>query len=175
LSNISLGNAPSNAPAGAGNDALLAEGRLEKEKENRIIEKTNQRLRDLSPTDEIYEAMENFLLGNPESQLQMLGTKEELKGKGDEAKSKNEDLIARAQYETMAKVAIYKQDPELVKESLELASEVTNPSDRHAKMQRTIEGNLDEIMKIARDYYQTKEEIKAETEAEVAKVAEKQN
>ena len=68
----------------------------------------------------------------------------------------------------MAKIAIYQQDRELAKKSLELASKVTNPSDRHGWMQKTIVDNLDEVMGIARDYYRTKEKITAEEEATVA-------
>ncbi len=171
-----MGTVPADAgPQESRTEEALAEGRLENEKETKIIEKTNERLRDLAPNDEIYEAMENFLLGDPESQVQLLGTPEEIVEKGDEAKDKGEDLIARAQYETMAKVAIYKQDPELARKALELAASVTNPADRHARMQKTIMTNLDQIIRIARDYYRTKERITAETEAEMttAKVNEK--
>jgi hypothetical protein len=155
-------------------EAELAQGRLENEKETIIVQKTNERLRKLTPDDRMYEAMENFLLGDPQSQIQLLGTKDEILGKAEEAQSKGEDLIARAQYETMAKVAIYQQDPALTKKSLDLASKVTDPSDRHATMQKTIEDNVDQVIKIARDYYQTKEKITAETEAEVTATAEKE-
>lgn len=152
-------------------EAELGQSKLEKEKENRIIEKTNQRLRDLAPNDEIYEAMENFLLGDPENQIQMLGPTSDIIKKGDDARNKSEDLIARAQYETAAKIAIYKQDQTLVKNSLEMASQVTKPADRHARMQKTILTNLDQVLRIARDYYKTKEEISSETEAEFAQTS----
>jgi hypothetical protein len=152
-------------------EAELAQQKLENEKETKIIEKTNQRLKDLSPNDQIYEAMENFLLGDPESQLETLGEPSEIIRQGDEAKGKNEDLIARAQYETAAKVAIYNQNPELTKKSLELAGSVTSPTDRHARMQKTILANLDQIIGIAKDYYRTKEIVKTETEAEIAAAA----
>ena len=165
MSNYGMGTVASDIPSeDVRTEAELNQGRLENEKENRIIEKTNQRLRDLAPNDEMYEALENFLLGDPESQIQLLGSEDEIIGKGNEAMAKSEDLIARAQFETMAKVAIYKQDPELARESIELASKVTNPTDRHARMQKTIQNNLPQVIKIAREYYRTKERITAETE-----------
>jgi hypothetical protein len=152
-------------------EAELSEGQLETEKESKIAVKSNERLRSLVSDDNMYEAMENFLLGDPKNQLPQLGTPAEIMGKGDEAKSKGEDLIARAQYETTAKVAIYEQDPDLAKESLNRAAEVTNPTDRHARMQKTIQNNIGEVIRIARDYYETKQEITAETEAEVVSEA----
>lgn len=169
-----MGTIPSDfAAEDARTEAELSEGRLENEKETKIIEKTNERLRDLAPNDEIYEAMENFLLGDPQSQIQLLGSKEEIAEKGDDAKGKGEDLVARAQFETLAKVAIYEQNKDLAKKGLDLANSVTDPADRHARMQITIEKNLDQIINIARDYYKTKEIITEETEAEVAAAKEK--
>jgi len=172
LSNYGLGTVPTDiATQDNRNEQKLAEERLENEKEIKIVEKTNKRLRNLAPNDQIYEAMENFLLGDPENQIQLLGTEDEILSTGDEAKNKGEDLIARAQYETMAKVAIYKQDPELARKSLDLATLVTNPADRHARMQKTIQNNMDQVIKIAKDYYRTKEKIVAETEAQVREAA----
>jgi hypothetical protein len=167
-----MGTVPADSPAEDRTEAQLTEGRLENEKETKIIEKTNERLRTLAPNDEIYEAMENFLLGDPENQIEQLGSENDILGKGDDAKNKGEDIIARAQYETLAKVAIYEQDRDMAKKGLDLANEVTDPADRHARMQKTIENNLDQVINIARDYYQTKEKITAETEAEVAAAAE---
>ena len=165
MSNYGIGTVPDTTGVDLRNDAQLEQGKIEKEKEMRTIEKTNERLKELVPNDEIYEAMENFLLGDPENQIAQLGTPDVLLGKGDDASSKGEDLIARAQYETMAKVAIYEQDRELARKSLVLPSKVTNPSDRHARMQKTISSNLDLVIRIARDYYRTKEKVTAEAEA----------
>ena len=63
------------------NEAELEQGKIEKEKETRIIEKTNERLKELVPNDAIYEAMENFLLGDPESQIPQLGSPDVILGK----------------------------------------------------------------------------------------------
>jgi hypothetical protein len=168
LSNYGIGTISGTSNIDPRNEAELEQGKIEKEKETRIIEKTNERLKELVPNDAIYEAMENFLLGDPESQIPQLGSSDVILGKADNATAKGEDLMARAQFETMAKVAIYQQDRELAKKSLELASKVTNPSDRHAWMQKTIMDNLDDVMGIARDYYRTKEKITAEEEAVTA-------
>jgi len=161
-----IGTVPSSG-SGVRDEADIEHEKLENQKEAKILEKTNERLKDLVPNDEMYEAMENFLLGDPENQLQLLGPEAEIVKKGDEARDKNEDLIARAQYETAAKIAIYNQNPQLTKQDLELASKVTESNDRHARMQKTILANLDQVIQIARDYYKTKEIVTAETEAEV--------
>jgi hypothetical protein len=167
-----IGSVPGDLTDASRSEADLELERLEREKEARILEKTNERLRDLVPNDEIYEAMENFLLGDPENQIQLLGDPNEILAKADEAKGKGEDLIARAQYETLAKIAIYKQDRRLAQKSLELAGTATNPSDRHANMQKSILANLDQVIRIARDYYKTKEIVTAETEEEMKVKAE---
>ncbi len=168
-----IGTVPGESPVGR-SEADLEQERLAREKEARILEKTNERLRDLVPNDEIYEAMENFLLGDPENQIQLLGNPSEILEKGDEAEDKGEDLIARAQFETLAKIAIYQQDKTLAKKSLELASKVTNPADRHARMQKAILDNLDQILAIAKDYYKTKAIVTTETEAEITAKAEQE-
>jgi len=168
LSNYGIGIIPETSGIDPRNEAQLEQGKIEKEKEMRIIEKTNERLKELVPNDDIYEAMENFLLGDPESQIPQLGTPDVILGKADRAVVKGDDLIARAEFETMAKVAIYQQDRKLTKKSLELASKVTNPSDRHAWMQKTITNNLDIVITIAREYYRTKKIVEADEEAAVA-------
>src|SRR5579872_2572255 len=125
------------------------EGDLEQEKvealkERKIIERTDERLRELVPNDELYDAMENFLLGDPENQIAQLGDAESVMRKGDDEQRKGQKLMARAQYETSAKIAIYNLDAETARTTLELASKVTDPMDRHAGMQKTILQNLDE-------------------------------
>ena len=53
-----------------------------------------------------------------------------------------------------------------------MAGTVTNPSDRHANMQKPILVNLYQVIRIARDYYKTKEIVTAETEGEMKAKAE---
>jgi hypothetical protein len=146
----------------------LEQGRIEKQKETRIIEKTNERLKQLVQDDNLYEAMENFLLGDPESQISQLGPPADIIARWSKQPSKGESLLARVEYETVAKVAIYEQNPNLAKNSLELASSVTNPNDRHALMQRAILANLNDVIRIASDYYRTKQRVASEEQASIA-------
>jgi uncharacterized membrane protein len=155
----------------ARNEEALEQGKIQKEKETRIIEKTNERLKQLVPNDELYEAMENFLLGDPENQIPQLGVPADIIAKWSKQPNKGENILARAECETAAKVAIYEQDANLAKSSLELASSVTNPFDRHARLQRTILVNLKDVIRIASDYYRTKQKVTSEEEATIASVA----
>jgi hypothetical protein len=146
------------------------EGDLEQEKvealkEKKIIEKTDERLRELVPSDDLYEAMENFLLGDPENQIAQLGDVDSVMQKGDEENSKGQKLMARAQYETSAKIALYNRDEEAARKSLELASQVTDPKDKHNFLQKTILQNLDAVLRISGEYYRTKSKVTAEEEA----------
>src|SRR4029077_13525381 len=135
--------------------------------ETRIVEKTNERLKQLVQNDDLYEAMENFLLGDPQNQIQQLGAPELIIAKSSAKADQGENLIARAEFETAAKIAIYEQKTDLVRNSLELASKVTNQNDQHARMQKTILEDLNEVMQIADDYYMTKEKVTSEEEAAV--------
>ena len=139
------------------------EGDLEQEKvealkEKKIIEKTDERLRELVPNDYLYDAMENFLLGDPENQIAQLGDVDSVLQKGDEENSKGQKLMARAQYETSAKIAIYNRDGEAARKILELASQVTDPKDKHAFMQQTILQNLDAVLRISGEVLQDQEQ-----------------
>ncbi len=98
-----IGTVPSDLRDASRSEADLELEKQEREKEAKILEKTNERLKDLVPNDEIYEAMENFLLGDPENQVERLGDPSGILANADEAKGKGEDMIARAQYETLAK------------------------------------------------------------------------
>ncbi len=92
--------------------------------------------------------------------------------KGDDEASKGQKLMARAQYETSAKIAIFNLDAEAAKNSLEQASKVTDPQDKHARMQSTILQNLDEVVRVAREYYKIKRKVTAEEEASAKAAAE---
>ena len=86
-----IGSVPGDFKDASRSEADLELEKLEREKEAKILEKTNERLRDLVPNDGIYEAMENFLLGDPENQVERLGETSEILEKADEAKGKSED------------------------------------------------------------------------------------
>jgi hypothetical protein len=173
VSNYGIGSTRENYTIDSRNEEALEQGKIEKQKEIRIIEKTNERLKQLVPNDVMYEAMENFLLGDPENQIPQLGVPADIIAKWSQQTSQGESITARVEYETAAKVAIYEQDPNLVRNSLELASSVTNPNDRHARMQRTILDNLNDVIRIASEYYRIKQKVTSEEEAAIASVADK--
>jgi hypothetical protein len=113
------------------------------------------RLHELAPNDEMYDAMENFLLGDPKGQIETLGSEAVVIERGDSAKSGGHGLIARAEYETAAKIAIYNQNKEAAVKALNLAMEVTDSTTQHWNFQKTILAEIDEFLRIARDYYST--------------------
>lgn len=111
------------------------------------------KLKALVSTDEMYYAMENFLLGNPERQFRLLGDFESVLNAADEAKVSDDPLGARANYETAAKLNLYKQNKEGLRKCLILAQEVTEETDKHFRFQTTILDNIDEALRVAKTYY----------------------
>jgi len=110
-------------------------------------------LKDLVPNDEkMYLALQNFLLGDPERQLPMLGSTETLLARGDQDRAKGEKLKARMSYETAAKIEIYKQNRENVEKVIRLAKDVTDDRDPHLEFFDTMLANLDEVLRISREY-----------------------
>jgi len=168
MSNYGIGTITSGSEKVLEHEGDLEQEKVEALKEKKIIEKTDERLRELVPNDDLYDAMENFLLGDPDNQVAQLGDVDSVLTKGDEEARKGQNLMARAQYETSAKIAIYELDVERSKKSLELASKVTDPKDKHAAMQRTIIQNLDAVLRISKEYYKTKKKVTAEEEASAA-------
>jgi hypothetical protein len=114
----------------------------------------DERLKALVSTDEMYYAMENFLLGNPERQIRALGDLESVLNAGDEAKSKDDHLGARTNYETAAKLYLYKQNKEGLRNCLILAQEITDETDKHFRFQTAIMDNIDEALRVAKTYYE---------------------
>ncbi|HXQ91375.1 MAG TPA: hypothetical protein VN739_00105 [Nitrososphaerales archaeon] len=110
-------------------------------------------LKDLVPNDEkMYLALQTFLLGDPERQLPMLGNTDALLAKGDQDKANGEKLKARMNYETAAKIEIYKQNKELVEKSLRLSKEVTENVDPRRELLETMLANIDEVLRISKLY-----------------------
>ena len=110
-------------------------------------------LKDLVPNDEkMYLALQTFLLGDPERQLPMLGNTDALLAKGDQDKANGEKLKARMNYETAAKIEIYKQNKELVEKSLRLSKEVTENGDPRRELLETMLANIDEVLRISKLY-----------------------
>ena len=114
-------------------------------------------LRDLVPNDEkLFAAMQTFLLGDPKRQLPLLGTADSLQIKGDQEKSRGENSRARFDYETAAKIELYRMNKETFEKFLRLASDVTESGDRDKVLLETLIANEDEALRISKEYYQVK-------------------
>jgi hypothetical protein len=111
-------------------------------------------LRDLVPNNEkLYEAMQTFLLGDPKRQLPLLGSTDSLLIKGDQEKSSGDNSRARFDYETAAKIELYRRNKETFEKFLRLASSVTENGDRDKAFLETLIANEDEALRISKEYY----------------------
>jgi hypothetical protein len=107
--------------------------------------------------NELYEPMEFFLLGSPKRQLLQGGDSETLRKAADEAMAKGSKTFARINYESAAKIALYKQDRVSFEQSLEMAEVVTS-DDQFGRYHRILLQRIDEAMRIAKEYYAAFEE-----------------
>jgi hypothetical protein len=105
-------------------------------------------LRDLVPNDEkMYMALQTFLLGDPERQLPMLGNVDSLLARGDEDKATGNKWKARINYETAAKIEIYKNNKEDAEKFLRLAEALTESNEVNRAMLSTLLENMDRVMR----------------------------
>jgi CRISPR/Cas system-associated protein Csm6 len=125
----------------------------EQKKENALHKELDETVKQESRDEKVYEALRNFLLADPERQIHELGGTEKLLAEADRAKSKNLEIVARAMYETAAKVAIYKQNKDEARKIISLADEVTKPGDTQKEIHETLISNMDEVMNVSKDYY----------------------
>lgn len=114
----------------------------------------DKRLKELVSSNEMYRAIELFLLGDPKRQIEQLGDVESLLKNGDYAKQRSDNVKARYSYETAAKIELYRQNKESLRRFLVLAQEVTDENDKHQGFQRTLLDNLDEVLRVSKQYYQ---------------------
>jgi hypothetical protein len=103
----------------------------------------------------MYLAIEYYLLGDPKRQIEQLGDIDGILKRGDEAKQNNDSTKARYSYETAAKIELYRGEKESLRKFLILAQEVTSETDKYSKFQQTILDNIDETLRIAKEYYNT--------------------
>jgi hypothetical protein len=137
-----------------GEDPTAGPGAIEKQrKDNALHEELDETLKQETGNSEVYEALRNFLLVDPESQVEQLGKTDELLARAEDARNKNQAQLSRAMYETAAKVAIYKRRKDDATRCIALAKEVTSSEDEHSKMQETLISNMDEVMQISKEYY----------------------
>jgi hypothetical protein len=118
-----------------------------------VVVTPSSRLKDFIPNDEkMFAALQNFLLADPERQVAMLGATDSLLAKGDAAKAKGDKLVARMNYETAAKIEIYKQNRDTAEKSIRLANEVSERNDLHRASYETMLGNMNEVMRVSKLY-----------------------
>jgi hypothetical protein len=124
-------------------------------------------LRALIPDDpKLLVAMEYFLLASPTRQLSQLGDRESLKKARDGARAAGDDMTARIDYESAAKIALYEGDRGAFEDLLSLAEKVTSSRDNFAELHRILLNNVDGALGIADEYYE--EMAKGRAQASVA-------
>lgn len=99
----------------------------------------------------MYLAMQNFLLLAPDRQIPQLGEVSSLLARGDTAKASGNNLEARADYETAAKIEIYNQNKESARSCLILA-EAVSEEQQHHEFQETMLADIDEVLRISKAY-----------------------
>ena len=102
----------------------------------------------------MYKALENFILGDPERQIEELETSR-LLSEAQQAEKRGDSAIARADYETAAKMAIYSSNKDEAQKYLDMAQRVTTSEDEHYELQQTLLNNLDQVLEVSKEYYTT--------------------
>jgi hypothetical protein len=137
-------------------DRSEPEKTIEQQKETEeALQYADLRLKELVSTDEMYYAIEYFLLGDPKRQIEQLGDIEGLVEKGNSSKAESDNVKARYNYETAAKIELFRGNKDGLRRFLTFAQEVTEPNDKYFKFQRTILDNIDETLRVANNYYQS--------------------
>jgi len=111
-------------------------------------------LKDLVPNDEkLYTALQTFLMGDPMRQLPLLGNVDSLSSRGDLEKTNGEKFKARLDYETAARIAIYKLDKGGAEKFLSLARDLADNGESSRVLIETMLANIDEVLRISKLYY----------------------
>jgi hypothetical protein len=111
------------------------------------------RLKDLVGNNQkMYEAMGTFLLASPERQIPQLGKVNSILAKGDLARANGKNMEARVDYETAAKIEIYKQNKDSARSCLISADEVSDTELQHHSFHETMLADMDEVLRISKAY-----------------------
>jgi len=111
-------------------------------------------LRELVPNNEkMFVALQTFLLGDPDRQLPMLGSVDSLSLKAEAENTKGDKWKARIDYETAAKIEIYKENREDAEKFLRHAEELAEEGGQNLAMLEILLTNMDEVMRISKMYY----------------------
>jgi hypothetical protein len=118
-------------------------------------------LKDFIPNNEkLYDALQTFLLGDPKRQLPLLGSVDSLLEKANEQRANGENLQARLNYETAAKIELYRQNKEGLEKFLRLANEMSRNGERNKPLIETMLANVDEALRISKEYYYPPKSVK---------------
>lgn len=96
--------------------------------------------------------MQNFLIISPQKQIPQPGRVSLLIAKGDAAKSIGKNLEARVDYETAARIEIFKQNKESARNCLELAEGVSENSSQHHEFHETMLADMDEVLRVSKAF-----------------------
>jgi hypothetical protein len=124
------------------------------EEENAKNQKLDNLVKEEASNEKLYNALENFLLADPERQIPQLGEIQGQLAEAEAAKNEGENEVVRGKYETAAKIEIYKRDREAASKNIDLAEKFTAPEDAlHHEIHKTLLSHMDEVMQISADYY----------------------
>ncbi|MGI0090707.1 MAG: hypothetical protein ACREBS_03270 [Nitrososphaerales archaeon] len=116
---------------------------------------SSSRLKDLVGNNpQMYFALQNFLLQSPETQVPRLGEVNLLVAMGDSARASGNTISAGVDYETAAKIEIYRQNKDSARNCLLLAEEVSEKGQPHYEFQKTMLANMDEVLRISKAYHE---------------------
>ena len=103
--------------------------------------------------DELFAAMEFILLGSPERQILQGGDLPVLEKAAEEAAGSGNRTRARIEYESAARVALFEQKEDELREMLERAEEFSSKDDSFSRMHQILMKNLDKSMDVGREFY----------------------
>ncbi|MGI0090700.1 MAG: hypothetical protein ACREBS_03235 [Nitrososphaerales archaeon] len=120
-------------------------------KQDTLVYRSESPSTDDSNDAEFKEALDNYLLAEPERQIAQLGGVESLMLNARKEQGSGDLHSARRDYEYAARIEIYTQNKEGALKSLLLAEEVTD-KDEDRRMHRIIMDRMDEVLRISAEY-----------------------
>jgi hypothetical protein len=118
-----------------------------------LVQSNSSRLKDIVANNQgLYFAMQNFLIISPERQVPLLDGVGILVAKGDAAKSVGKNLEARADYETAARIEIFRQNKESARNCLKLADGVSEDASQHHEFHETMLADMDEVLRVSKAF-----------------------
>jgi hypothetical protein len=100
----------------------------------------------------MYFALQTFLLAGGEKQISQLGEASSLLARGHAYRAKGNYPAARINYQTAAKIEIYKQNKDSAINCLVRAEEVSKKELTHHEFQETMLADMDEVLRISKAY-----------------------